>query len=313
MSNKDPYRILGASRTATQEELKRAYRKLARDYHPDRNAGDKEAERKFKEVQAAWEVLGDPERRRQYDQFGAGGPTPDYAHWGPGGAGMHVNVEDMGGFARRFDLSDIIEQFFGGRRTRPGGPRAARGAGARGAAAPRGGNLEHHVHLSLEEALHGAARDVRVQGPDGSSERITFRVPPGVSDGQRIRLAGRGHPGPGGRGDLLVTCHLLPHPRLRRDGDALHTDATVSFRDAALGAKVDVETLDGVLHLTVPPGTQGGARLRVRGHGLPTRDGRGDLFVTIRLAVPRELSPRARELIEELDGELQPRSTEPSR
>lgn len=301
MNQPDPYEILGVTHDASQDEIKSAYRRLAKKYHPDRNQGDKQSEARFKEVQAAYEVLGDPKRREQYDRFGAGGPIPEYQTWASSGphetGGVHFDFGDLG------DLSSIFEQFFhrgptrGARRTTRTTRRAAH----------RGPNLEYAVDITLREAARGTKREVVLKATgNGTAERIEFRIPAGVQDGQKIRLRGKGQDGPGGRGDLIITCRVLPHHKLRRDGLNLYTDATISFPQAALGTRIEVPTLDGTSVVTVPPGTSGGATLRLRGQGIhDQRTGKtGDLFVNIRIAVPKSLTPRAREIIEQLAAEL---------
>lgn len=310
MPSKDPYEILGVARDATQEEIKRAYRRLAKEYHPDRNPGDKSAEQRFKEVQAAYEVLGDPQRRAQYDRFGAGGPAPEFHTWSThvpqDFADIHFDFGSLG------DLSSIFEQFF------QRGPAAARSSARRaraaprswpgaGAAGPRGGDLEHAVEISFEESIRGTTREVVLQGEDGRQrERIEVRIPPGVADGQRIRVRGKGQPGPGGRGDLLIVCRVRPHPYLRREGLDLVVDLPLSFAEAALGTTAEVATLDGVMRVKVPAGTSSGARLRLRGRGVrdPRKGQVGDLLAVVKIVVPRTLSPRARQLIEQLEAEL---------
>ncbi|HPM24977.1 MAG TPA: DnaJ C-terminal domain-containing protein [Phycisphaerae bacterium] len=298
-SNKDPYDILGVQRSATAAEIKQAYRRLAKQYHPDRNPNDKTAEQRFKEVHAAYEVLGDPERRAQYDRFGAGGPAPDVHAWTTGGPGIRVEdiPFDFGGMG---DLTSIFEQFFnrGGRGRRRAGPRAA---------APRGADLDYAIELSFEEALHGAVREVVLTtgGPGGASERIRFRVPPGVSDGQRIRVRGQGQEGPGGRGDLLIRCQIRPHPYFRRDGRDILLDLPLTFAEAALGTQVEIPTLDGTAVVKVPPGTSSGAKLRLRGRGVRDASGQcGDLYALVQIAAPKSVSPRGRELLTELEREL---------
>jgi DnaJ-class molecular chaperone len=308
MNEKDPYEILGVSRTATQDEIKRAYRRLAKQLHPDRNPGDKTAERKFKEVQAAYEVLGDAERRAQYDRFGAGGPMPDFQTWSAGGPTPFEGVEfDFGDLG---DLSSIFEQFF--RRPRGRGRRRSRAAAQQPAV--RGPDIEHVVDLAFEEAARGARRQIMLQSTvtNAPPERIEFRIPPGVTDNQRVRIAGKGRSGPGGRGDLMIRCRVHPHPYFRRDGYDVLLDLPLSVAEATLGAKIEIPTLDGITRLTVPPGTPSGVKLRLRGKGIHNqRDGTtGDMYAITRVMVPRELSPRARELIEQLDHELdqQPRA-----
>ncbi|MBW7906301.1 MAG: J domain-containing protein [Phycisphaerae bacterium] len=302
MSSKDPYEILGVSRTASQDEVKRAYRRLAKAHHPDRNPGSKVAEQRFKEIQAAYEVLGDPQRRAQYDRFGAGGPTPEFRSWSPRGdddaVGVHFGFDSLG------DLGSIFEQFF--RR----GPQGAAGYTARtGSTAARGGDVEHSVEVSFEESIRGTTREVHLRGADGTSERIEFRIPPGVTDGQRIRVRGRGNPGPGGRGHLIIVCRVRPDAHFRREGRDLVVDLPVSFPQAALGGSAAVRTLDGPVRIKVPPGATSGTRLRLRGKGVPDPRGGepGDLYAVVQVTVPRELSETARELIRRLEAELEPR------
>jgi DnaJ-class molecular chaperone len=298
MSGKDPYEILGVDRRATPEAIKKAYRRLAKAHHPDRNPGDASAEQRFKEVQAAYEVLGDPEKRAQYDRFGAGGPRPDFGGWGgagrPGRQNMHVN------FGGLDDLSSIFEQFF----TRGGRSRG----GSRARSAARGANIEHDVHLSLEEVARGTERELMfaARGANQPAERITFRIPAGVRDQQQIRLRGQGQDGPGGRGDLMIRCHVQKHPYFRRDGLDLSLDLRLTFSEAARGAQVEIPTLDGTTVVKVPPGTSGGTRLRLRGHGLreARTDRVGDLYAVVRIDVPKTLSPRAGELLAALEAEL---------
>lgn len=305
MANKDPYDILGVTRSASQDEIKRAYRRLAKEFHPDRNANKAEAERRFKEVQAAYEVLGDAERRAQYDRFGAGGPAPEFHNWtnqgGPQGD-FFTNIGDLG------DLSSIFEQFF--RRSAPQGRPGRSGRAAR-RGGPRGADLEHTIELTLEEAARGTQRDVllSVNGDARQAERIVFKVPAGVRDGQRIRVRGKGHEGSGGRGDLMIRCRIQAHPRLRREGQNLYTDVRLSLFDALRGTQVEVPTLDGAATVRVPAGTAGGAKLRLAGRGLhdPRGGTTGDLFAVVRVDIPdyARLSPRAQALLDDLAEELQ--------
>ncbi len=302
MSSKDPYEILGVSRTASPDEIKRAYRRLAKEHHPDRNPGDPAAERRFKEVQAAYEVLGDPQRRAEYDRFGAGGPRPDVHAWGPAAGGGPGGVRfDFGSLG---DLTEIFEQFF----SRAGAPRTRRSVRR---VAPAGADVEGEIELGFDEALRGAVREI-VLGGGGRTERIQVRVPAGVTDGERIRVRGRGQEGPGGRGDLLIRCRVAPHPFLRREGADLVLDLPLTVREAVLGTRVEIPTPRGPALLTVPPGTSSGTKLRLRGHGAPDREtGRtGDLYAVVRIVVPREVSAAARRLLEQFDAAapLAPRS-----
>ncbi len=299
MTDKDPYRILGVSRSASQDEIKRAFRRLAKEHHPDRNPDDQSAVERFKEVRAAYEVLGDPQRRQQYDRFGAGGPRPNVGSWSSGNA----SFDDMGfGVSGFGDLSSIFEQFF-----RKSGP-ARQVHRARRSQPRRGADIEHIIEISLEEAARGVERElVLTAGGNGAAQqRITFRVPPGVSDGQRIRLRGQGQPGSGARGDLIVRCQVRPHPYFRRDGNNIILDLPLSFAEAARGTQIEIPTLEGRSTLTVPPGTSGGSKLRLRGLGLPSSKGgqRGDQYAVVRIQVPRGLTARAQDILEELDQEL---------
>ncbi len=301
MSTKDPYEILGVSRTATPEEIKRAYRRLAKETHPDRNPGDKTASQRFKEVRAAYEVLGDPQRREQYDRFGAGGPAPEFHQWASGGGGQSPFEGVQFDFGSMGDLGSIFEQFFSRGATRP------RQRGTRRSRAQRGSDLESGIDISLEEVLRGGARELVLSNPDnGQSERIEVHIPPGVHEGQRIRVRGRGQPGAGGRGDLLIRCHIRPHPLYRLEGSDLLLDLPLSLTEAALGVKAEIPTPDGPTMVKVPPGTSSGTKLRLRQRGVPDRrsGSRGDLFAVIRIIAPKTVSPKARTLLEELDREL---------
>ncbi len=300
MANKDPYDILGVGRGATPDEIKKAYRRLAKQHHPDRNPNDKSAEKRFKEVQAAYEVLGDADRRAQYDRFGAGGPAPDIHSWTGAQGAPFENVQfDASGMG---DLTSIFEQFF----SRGMGGRTGRRTTRRGG--PRGADIEHEVELSFEEAVHGTEREVVLTAgePGLGTERISFRVPAGVTDGQRIRVRNKGQEGPGGRGDLMILCRVRPHPYFRRDGLDVLLDLRLTFVEAALGTQAEIPTLDGPTVVKVPAGTSGGSKLRLRGRGV--RDARtgqtGDLYAVVRVEVPKQLSPRAHQLLQELDREL---------
>ena len=286
---KDYYEVLGVPRDASADDIRRAYRKLARQYHPDINH-DSDAEERFKEVGEAYEVLNDPEKRERYDRLGdprnAGAGGPDMADFedvfGRGGFGSDVRVEfGEGGF------SDFFESLFGqGARTADGGPL-------------RGRDREAVLDLSLEEALEGGRRRLSLD----SDESFEVNIPAAVREGQRIRIAGKGAAGRGGGppGDLYLLVHLRPHRRFRLEGDDLQVDLRVTPWEAALGATVPVPTLSGTAQVKVPQGSSSGRRLRLRGRGLPTRDGgRGNLYATVQVAVPKELSDEERDLFERL-------------
>ena len=298
MDQKDPYEILGVGRNASQEEIKRAYRRLAKQYHPDRNAGDKSAERKFKEVQAAYEVLGDAQRRAEFDRFGAGGPKPNFRTWTTTGPSP---FEGEGfGFEGLGDLGSIFEQFF----QRPSARRRVRRTSRR--PQPRGADVEYTVELAFEDAVHGTSREIRLSTDGSRAQRIELRFPAGVGDGQRIRVKGKGQEGPGGAGDLMIRCRVRPHPYFRREGNDILLEVPLSVTEAILGVKIDVPTIDGVTRLTIPAGTSGGTKLRLRGKGIRAqRTGVvGDMYVIPRIIVPKDVSARARALLDELASEL---------
>ena len=350
---KDYYAVLGVVKDASDKDITKAYRKLARELHPDANPGDTAAEERFKEVSAAYDVVGDPDRRSEYDEVRAMGPFSFGGGTGPGGPG------GMGGF-RVEDLGDLFGGLFGG----GGGPRPGRG-GPRGG--QRGDDLETELHLSFLDAAHGVTTSVhltsdascrtcggtgaapgtapvtcatcqgsgavsddqgmfgfsqpcptcggrgqRIESPCGTCHgtglerrrrEVKVRIPAGVEDGQRIRLKGRGSPGRGGpAGDLYVVCRVAPHPVFGRSGNHLTVAVPITFPEAALGAAIRVPTLDGdTVGIKVPAGTSSGRVFRLRGKGIETKKGSGDLLVTVEVAVPLEMSDEAREALAAYD------------
>ncbi|HVF52098.1 MAG TPA: DnaJ C-terminal domain-containing protein [Actinomycetota bacterium] len=276
-AEKDYYKVLGVSPQATKEEIKKAYRKLAQKHHPDANKSDPAAEARFKEISEAHATLSNDDKRKEYDQMRAllrsGGDR--FYGFTPGGAGnVRVNIGDL--FGGEGGGGGIFEDLFGF-----GGNR-------------RGEDLESDVTLSFDDAISGATISI------GDGAKV--RIPPGVTDGARIRAAGKGRPGQrgGDRGDLYVRIHVEPHPifSIAANG-ALQVKVPVTFTEAALGAEVAVPTLDGHVTVKVPPGTQTGATLRVKGKGAPKGNGRGDLLAKIEVEVPRKLSKKEKELLEE--------------
>ena len=306
---RDYYETLGVAKTATEEEIRSAFRKLARKYHPDVAKDKKTAEEKFKQINEAYEVLSDPEKRKKYDQLGAnwnqpGGfqPPPDWGRQQPGG-GFHRYGGSDGGVEFEFGgtgFSDFFEAFFGGGR----GKSAFGGFGRGEPGGERGNDVEADIMVPLEEALHGSTRAVSLRrSASNKVETYQVKIPRGVREGQRIRLAGQGEAGErGGKsGDLFLRVRLARHPDFRVEGSDLIHDLKVSPWDAVLGTEIQVPTLEGNVRLKVPPGTQNGQRFRLRGRGLSSSAGsRGDLYVVIQIEVPKKITERERELWREL-------------
>lgn len=295
---RDYYDVLGVSRSASSDEFQEAYRRLARRYHPDVNKSP-DAEERFKELNEAYHVLSDPQARQRYDRMGASaGAGPQEGEPFPFGAGW-TTVDDRG-----TDLDDLLGSMFGGF----GGARAG---GARARRPGRGADQEAIIELSVEEAYRGGRQRLTLDG-----RSLEVDIPPGVLDGQRIRLAGQGEPGRGGpgrgdggpAGDLYLVVRIAPHPRYRLDGRDIHVDLPVAPWEAALGATVRIQTPGGEVEVKVPPGSSSGRRLRLRGRGMPNPRGApgdpyaapGDLYAKVRIMVPARLSPRERELFREL-------------
>jgi len=312
MEYKDYYDILGVSRDADEKEIKRAFRRLARKHHPDVNPGDPEAEERFKEINEAYEVLSDPEKRRKYDQLGADwsrwqqtGGRPgdfDWSRWttgAPGGQRVYVrqgtpeDLEDLFGGASPF--SDFFAQIFGGM-----GTRAAPGGFEHRVRPQRGQDYEQEFEISLREAYQGTTRVLQKDG-----RRLEVKIPPGAYTGTRVRMAGEGRPGAAGgeAGDLYLRVKVAPDPQFERKGDDLYVIVPVDLYTAILGGEVRVPTLSGPVMLTIPAGTQNGRVFRLRGRGMPhlrQPDQHGDLYAEVDVRLPTDLGPRQRELFEEL-------------
>lgn len=310
---KDYYATLGVAREATDAEIKQAFRKLARQYHPDVAKDKKTAEEKFKEINEANEVLSDPVKRRKYDELGSrwqeGASVPPRSEWAAGDAAAG------GGPAREFHFggtgfSDFFEQFFGGA-SRPDQSAGMRGFGSRSAAAEprRGFDVEGDILVTLAEAMQGTIRPISLRTVDpetGETENHSFsvRIPPGAVEGRRIRVPGKGEPGHGGApaGDLYLRVRHAAHPDFRASGADLYHDVDLAPWEAALGASIVVPAVDGAIKVKIPAGTNQGRQLRVAGHGLPKgRSGeRGDLFVIANIQMPTELDEEERALWQKL-------------
>lgn len=303
--SEDYYRILGIGKNASPEEIKKAYRKLALRYHPDKNPNNREAEEKFKKINEAYAVLGDPDKRSQYDRFGSEGFSQRFSQ------------QDI---FRNFDFSSIFEEMgFGspGRKQSGGGRRRPeafgdifseilRGAGGRAAAPRRGVDLEYALPVSLEEVYAGVEKTVGIPRGFGQ-EDIRVKIPPGVREGQKLRIAGKGESVPGGEpGDLLMRITMQPHLLFSREEDDVYVQIPVTFSQAVLGDTIDVPTLGGEKRrLKIPAGTQGNTKIRLKGYGFPKRgdQARGDQYVRIAVAVPKKTTPRQLELIRKLSEE----------
>ena len=291
---KDFYSILGVPKDASDADIKKAYRKLARKYHPDQNPGDAEAEKKFKDITEANSVLSDPEERQQYDairamggaRFSAGGPGA-----GAGGAGFEDLFGGLfggtaGRHSRGFSTGNLPPEFadlFGGF-----------GSGGFQAPPQRGADREASTTISFAGSMRGTTVGLREQ----SGEVIEVRIPAGIRDGQKVRVRGKGGPGSAGPGDLIVTVNVTPHEFFTREGDNIRIHVPVSFDEAALGAQIEVPTLDGhTVRMKVPAGTNSGRTLRVKGQGVKTAKSTGDLLVTVDVVVPQNLSKEAEEAV----------------
>ena len=289
---RDYYEILGVPKNASDDEIKKAYRKLAIKYHPDKNPGDKAAEEKFKEVSEAHEVLSDKQKRARYDQFGHAGVG---GNAGPSGNPFQNGNFNFNGQSFNFDFggaggfADIFSDLFG--------------FGSRNRRPRRGADVEARVTIEFEEAVFGTT--VTIEDKNGKSLKV--KIPAGIDDGMAIRLAGKGNDAPekgGEKGDLYVRVHVKPHKHLTREGNIILSEQTISMVDAALGCEIDVETVDGKIRMKVPAGTQSGTPFRLSGHGLIMRaDGdRGPHIVNIIVETPKNLSRKQKELLEEFRG-----------
>jgi len=312
MAKRDYYEILDVKRDASESDIKSAYRKLARKYHPDVNKAENAAE-KFQEATEAYEVLSDKEKRKVYDQFGhaglqgqagagagyGAGPRGGRRHTystGQGGGGF--NFSDIfggggGGFGG-MSLDEILQNLGGGGRRSAGSRRARKGE-----------DIEYHLTLDFLQAIQGTKTSLRIQRA-GGDESIDVKIPAGVKEGSKVRIRGKGQEGPGGQGDLFIVCHVREHPYFRREGNDIYVELPISISEAALGAKVDVPTVDGMSTMTIPKGTGGGAKLRLKGKGvpIPKEKSRGDQYVVLRVSVPKSIPEEGEQLLKEFEQKV---------
>jgi DnaJ-class molecular chaperone len=330
MDFKDYYQTLGVTKSSSDKEIKQAYRKLARKHHPDVNPGDKGAEAKFKEINEAYEVLGDTDKRRKYDELGANwrmyeqaqqqGATPGGQGWpggSPFGGGGSWTVNTGGGpaggyrtmteeemhemFGDEDPFSDFFKTFFGGGAS----PREA-GRGRPRARAQKGRDIEHEVELTLDEAFHGATRRISIK-QGGHARTVDVRIPPGVKDSSRVRAAGEGESGGNGgaSGDLYLRVRVRPHATFEREGNDLRTKVAVPVTTAVLGGEANVPTMTGSVRLKIPETTQNGQVFRLKGHGMPVvgkPDQHGDLYAVAEVQLPRSLTKEQRQHFEALQN-----------
>lgn len=315
---RDYYEILGVPRSASDAEIKKAFRKLAREYHPDVAKDKKKSEEKFKEINEAYEVLSDPDKRKKYDELGPNWkqgaefrPPPGWEGFAGAGGGGFRGAPGAEEFEFHFGgtgFSDFFEQLFGARGRGAGfGGRdfGTRGGFAEEDLAERGRDIEGDIMVTLEEAMRGSVRSVSVRH-NSRAETYQVKIPAGVTEGQRLRVAGRGEVGAGGgqAGDLYLRVRLAKHPDFQVEDHNLIYEAELAPWEAVLGTSISVPTLDGRVNIKIPPGTQNGQKLRVRGRGLPQRGGgNGDLIVVTRIEVPQKISDEERKLWEQLGKE----------
>ncbi|MFO8087499.1 MAG: J domain-containing protein [Bacteroidales bacterium] len=314
MEYKDYYKILGLNKSASQDEIKKAYRKMALKYHPDKNPDNKEAEAKFKDASEAYEVLKDPKTREKYDRLGANwkqyeqaGPHGQgYSPFGQYGGQQHAGKSRMSGdeFESFFGgfggsgFSDFFEQFFGGGFARSRQQKSSRRQQSKG-----GANLKGDIYISLEDAFHGTTRILNI-----NDHRFRVQIPKGIKNKQTLRMRGKGQQDPmtGNHGDVLLSIHINPHPHFERKENDLHTTAELDFFTATLGGQLTVTTMDGPKNITIKAGTDGGKTLRIKGLGMPIQNSsqRGDLYIKANIKVPKNLSATERKELEKLQKKI---------
>lgn len=296
-AEKDPYTVLGVPRSATQDQIKKAYRDLARKHHPDMNQGDKASEEKFKEIQLAYETLSDPEKKKTYDMFGTSGFGGQRA-----GGGSYRQ------YSRGFpDIDEIFKDIF------------SQGGGAYGMGGARGNfgdvfdfsnvrqqprrpkNIQHTVTLDFETAVKGGEKELLVKSPEGGTKKITVKIPAGVKTGSKVRLPGKGEQINSMAGDFILEIKVLSHPIFKRENDDIYIDVPLTVYEAALGTLIDVPTIESPVKLTIPPGVRSGTKMRLREKGVrnPKTGRRGDQFVVVQIAMPEESGEQVKKLMDE--------------
>jgi len=309
---KDPYKVLGVRRDASQAEIQKAYRELARKYHPDLHPNDKDAKKKFQEVQAAFEILNDPEKRELYDRYGSAFETMGRGGPSPGGSHTYTWTSGPEGFS---GLEDIFEQFFGDRFGGGGAPgglgdlfeqfRRSTGQARTASRSARGQDIKTEISIPFTTAILGGEQELRVRHGSGKVETIRLKIPPGIEEGKKLRLKGQGEPGPAGGkpGDLLITVHVEPHPCFQRRGKHLYVETPVSLGEAAAGAKIEIPTPRGPVSLRIPAGISSGKKLRIAGYGVPAHgnESAGDLYAEIQIVLPKDLSDSEVQMLRQID------------
>jgi DnaJ-class molecular chaperone len=333
-AKRDYYEVLGISKSANADEIKKAHRKLARKFHPDVNKNDPGAEGKFKEVQEAYDVLSDEKKRRSYDEHGHAGvdsaaaaaAAAAAAQAGRGTGGFRYAPQTPGGGTVDFgqvDLNDLFENFMGGSRRGGGGGGGKRSRRSAPAGNPFGGmggmsgmdggggadvgsagaDITYPVNITFEQAIRGTTVEVRLRSPDGGmDETISVKVPPGVQEGSKVRARGKGQPGEASRGDLIIVTHVQPHAYFKREGADILLDLPISASEAVNGATISVPTMDGRVEIRVPPGIGSGKRLRIKDRGVEQKGGeRGHQYCRILIQLPPELTPEEKEQLAAMD------------
>lgn len=304
---KDYYQVLGVPKGASEAEIKKAYRRLAKQYHPDVNKGEKAAEEKFKDISEAYNVLSDPKQRKQYDMYSqggfGGGAGPGGVHWEYRGGGPEGQGVDFG----NVDLGDLFSDLFDMGGVRRGAYRQSWGKGASTEAPVPGRDTSADIDISFNEAVDGTQRKISIKRGD-KTERLTVKVPAGVDNGSKVRVAGKGQPGFGGGkdGDLYLLIHVEPHPDFWREGADIYIEVPITIYDAVLGAQIEVPTLTGRARMKVPSGTAGGQKFRLSGKGAPilgAKGKKGDQYVIVKIVPPKKLSSAQKKAFEELAEE----------